>query len=68
MTPHATEDTNAHQTNGNMSNDSAPLTNGETPRSKSLSVSNTPSTHHIPHSTVSVTRNGSHPKAIVTRI
>lgn len=34
MTPHATE----AQTNGDMSNDSAPLTNGETPRSRALSV------------------------------
>jgi hypothetical protein len=67
MTPHATEDTNAHQTNGNMSNDSAPLTNGETPRSKSLSVSNTHA-HHIPRSTVPATRNGGHPTAMVTRI
>jgi len=33
MTPHATE----AQTNGDMSNDSAPLTNGETPRSRALS-------------------------------
>jgi len=37
MTPHATEDTNASKSHGTMSNDSAPLTNGETPRSKSLS-------------------------------
>ncbi|KAF2823086.1 hypothetical protein CC86DRAFT_372805 [Ophiobolus disseminans] len=34
MTPHATEDP---QNTGDMSNDSAPLTNGETPRSKALS-------------------------------
>jgi hypothetical protein len=49
MTPHATDDTNHSKTNGNMSNDSAPLTNGETPRSKSLSVSN--SSTCAPHST-----------------
>jgi hypothetical protein len=38
MTPHATEDTSSPQKNDNMSNDSAPLTNGETPRSRALSV------------------------------
>lgn len=36
MTPHATEDTRS--STGDMSNHSAPLTNGETSRSKSLSV------------------------------
>lgn len=35
MTPHATAEP---QTNGDMSNHSAPLTNGETPRSRVLSV------------------------------
>lgn len=38
MTPHATHDITSSQTNGDMSNDSAPLTNGETPRSRALSV------------------------------
>lgn len=37
MTPHATQDTTSSQTNGDMSNDSSPLTNGETPRSRALS-------------------------------
>lgn len=38
MSPHAEEPT----TNGDMSNDSAPLTNGETPQSRVLSVCLTP--------------------------
>ncbi|KAF2028280.1 hypothetical protein EK21DRAFT_114051 [Setomelanomma holmii] len=37
MTPHATQDTTSSQTNGDMSNNSASLTNGETPRSRTLS-------------------------------
>lgn len=37
MTPHAAQDTTSSNTNGNMSNDSARLTNGETPRSRALS-------------------------------
>jgi hypothetical protein len=38
MTPHANEDTTSALKTDNMSNDSAPLTNGETPRSRALSV------------------------------
>jgi hypothetical protein len=39
MTPHANEDTTSNQKTDNMSNNSATLTNGETPRSRALSVS-----------------------------
>jgi len=53
MTPHATQDTTS-QTNGDMSNDSAPLTNGETPRSRALSHLQS---YPVVHDTVETFRN-----------
>lgn len=50
MSPHAEEST----TNADMSNDSAPLTNGETPQSRVLSVRTTPRDLYRFHKNISV--------------